>query len=71
MLAGEVTNLAVLWLAWVARSGFAGIVWIEVPVGGGAVAVGRDWVHVDVIDCTCKRLFVQDHADLHLRNGPP
>ena len=49
VLAGEISNLAGLWLRVVTRRDLATDIRIKMSQCGGTVSVGRDWLVVDVV----------------------
>ena len=50
MFAGQVTELTGLWLGGVAWWRLSAVVRVEMGTGASAVAVGRDWELMNVVD---------------------
>ena len=49
VFAAQISNLASLWLRGIAIGNFTTLVGIEVAQCGGAIAVSRDWLIMDMV----------------------
>jgi len=72
VLFGQIADLAVFWLCWVACDELSDIVRIEMGAGGGTVALIVDRIDVDVVHCEGRSAPGKMlRTGANSQNGPP